>query len=136
VIARPSLAARKQLRAAIASLVDAAPAPGTLAIYDGPMPRSPEDAVNGDQTLLVSLDLANPAFGASSNGAMGLRQLDQRRAVASGTARWARISDGSGKAVMDIDVGLTGAALNLTSTRVFERGPIVINALVLRMPAA
>jgi hypothetical protein len=135
MIARLSVKARDRILAAITALIDAAPTPGTLEIFGGQQPASADDGV-GAQQPIASLTFSRPAFGTPLNGVIGARPIDQRPAMASGTASWARILDGRGNAILDIDVGESGAALNLTSTQLFEHGPVVINALVLRMPAA
>lgn len=135
MIVRLAVKSRDGMLAAIAARIDAAPAPGTLDIFGGEQPIGADEGIGG-QLKLGSLRFSRPAFGAALNGVIGARAIDPRSALASGKATWARIADGNGNAVLDIDVGIMGAALNLASTQLFEGGPIVINALVLRMPAA
>lgn len=131
MIARLSARARNQILVAITSLADG----GKMEIYEGRQPARADDKI-GDQLLLARLTLPDPAFAQPLNGAAGARSIDQQPALATGRASWARISDALGDALLDIDVGESGAALNLSSAQLFERGPVVINALVLRMPAA
>jgi hypothetical protein len=64
-------------------------------------------------------------------GAIGARLIPDGEAIAAGKPTWARISDGAGNAVLDIDAGL----LNFSSGTFEPGGQVSINALVLRMPA-
>jgi hypothetical protein len=131
MIARLSARSRNQILVAITRLADG----GKIEVYQGRQPARADDEI-GDQLLLARLMLPDPAFASPINGAAGARSIDQQPALASGRANWARIFDASAEPLMDIDVGESGAALNLSSAQLFERGPVLINALVLRMPAA
>src|SRR5437868_2402762 len=103
--------------AALAAQVDAAETPGRLEIYDGRMPVLPETRVRLDPVwgseLIARLAFSKPAFGHPANGEAGARPIAPSVALATGKARWARIYDGDGNAIIDIDIGLSGAALNL-----------------------
>lgn len=58
---------------AVVDLVDGgAGANGHLRIYDGARPASANDPTSG-QTLLVELDLGNPAFGIATSGVATLQ---------------------------------------------------------------
>jgi hypothetical protein len=104
----------------LAPMVDAGPGPGILTIYAGRQPANADEAVRldpiwGNNTLLRAT-LSKPAFNAPVNGAISARPIAETEVLESGTASWARIADGNGNAVLDIDVGIMGASLNLGTT--------------------
>jgi hypothetical protein len=135
MIVRSSAAAREAALQAFADLVDAGERPGTIEVYDGAQPASADDPIR-DQTLLARFTLSRPAFAAPSNGAIGAREIAAIEALAGGIGRWARISDGTGNAVADLDVSTSPEAPLVFSSVVIEPGTVIsINALVLRMPA-
>ena len=131
---RSSAAAREASLAALADLIDAGAGPGTISIYGGPQPGAADDAV-ADRPLLARLTFAKPAFGSPHRGAIGARPIPDGEAVAAGRATWARLADGDGRTVADVDVGEGGAALNFSSVVLEPGDRISVAALVLRMPA-
>src|SRR5438477_12810450 len=102
----------------LAAQIDAAEQPGRLEIYDGRMPATPETRVRINPVcgsgLIARLTFSKPAFRPPANGEAVARPIAPSAALASGKARWARLSDGDGNPVLDIDVGESGAALNLS----------------------
>jgi len=135
MITRSSAYAREAMLQALADMVDAAERPGMINIFGGGQPGSADESP-GDRPLLAKLTFAKPAFGRPAGGVIGARATAESEALAAGKPTWARISDGDGNAVVDLDVGEEGKPLNL-STVTFERGGrIEILSLVLRMPAA
>ena len=131
---RTSANTRSAMLRALADMVDAGDGPGTIDIYGGQMPTAANDPV-GDQPLLARLVFSRPAFGHTAGGVIGARPIADSKAIASGRARWARISDGDGRPLADVDVGETGAMLNLSNTVLQQGDGISVAALVLRMPA-
>jgi len=115
-------------------MVDSGDAPGEIAVYGGQQPESANDPV-GDQPLLARLVFSRPAFGHATEGVIGARPIEQSSAIATGRATWARISDGAGRAIMDIDVGEEGAALNLSNVSLQEGDAVEVVAMVWRAPA-
>src|SRR5690606_40425841 len=82
---------------AIAALLNG----GTLEIRTGSQPESPASEDSG--TLLVSIPLANPAFGSPSNGSAALAGVPrQAEAQADGTAGHARFKTPGGQVVLDV----------------------------------
>jgi hypothetical protein len=123
----------------LAPMVDAGPGPGVLTIYAGRMPANADEPVRIDpiwaQTLLARAVLSKPAFNAPPvNGAISARPIAEAAVLEDGTASWARISDSNGNAVIDIDVGIMGAALNLGTTNLKAGDRVVIDGLVIRCP--
>lgn len=99
---------------------------GTIKIYTGSQPATPATAASG--TLLATITLPNPAFGSASGGSATLNDPASVNAVASGTAGWARFSDGAGTARWDGDVTATGGGgvVTLSSTSLTSGAPVDI----------
>ena len=47
---------------------------------------------------------------------------------------WARLTDSDGNTVMDVDVGLSGATLNLDNVNIETGGVIAVTNLTFTMP--
>ena len=99
---------------------------GVLLLYTGTIPSS--GGAITDQVLLCTLQLPSPA----GSVALGIFTLDsgvEAIAVATGVAAWARVKDGFGAWVMDMDVGASGsgAAIIATPVEVFAGGTVRIN---------
>jgi len=107
---------------------------GTVAIYAGTLPATPETAVNG--TLLGTLTLANPAFGAAAAGVITANAVTgDLTADATGTAAYFRAwkSDGT-TAVLDGTVGTSGADMNLNSVAIQAGADIEIASWTITLP--
>lgn len=120
-------AARNAKVAAATALLDAGAGPGTLKIYSGAQPATPATAASG--TLLATITLGDPAFGAPSAGSAALGDPASVNWVASGTAGWARFADSAGAVVMDGDVTATGGGgvVELSSTTAVSGNPVDIS---------
>jgi hypothetical protein len=86
--------------------------PGTIKIYSGTRPATPDTAITG--TLLATVTCANPAFGNSSSGAATLTDPSSVNAVATGVATHFRAANSGGTAKFDGDVTATGGGGDLT----------------------
>lgn len=97
--------------------IDIGAGSGHVKVYDGTRPASPATAVS-TQVMLVDYTLPEPAFGnavAVTGGATATAAtISNTTAAASGTASWFRVFDGSGNAVFDGDITLTGSGGDLT----------------------
>jgi hypothetical protein len=128
-----STAAKDARMQALADLIDGAGAPGEIHIYDG----TPPDPPGGDvttQVLLATLTLSLPC-GTVSGGALTLSPIEEEDlAPASGTATWARLVDGAGAWVADMDVGVTGsgAVIQLNATDIYQGGIVRITSAVIQ----
>lgn len=113
------------------SAIDAGPSYGTVKIYSGSMPSTPETAATG--TLLAELTLAKPC-GTVANKTLTFAAIARDNAAnASGTAGYFRIADSAGNAILDGDVGITGSAavLKLNTVAIAIDGPVEISSFVL-----
>ena len=92
---------------------------GSLNIYVASQPANANTALTG-QTLLASLGMASPAFGAATAGGnMSANAIASASALATGTAAWFRILQSDGvTVVMDGSVGTAGCDINLTTTAI------------------
>jgi len=111
-----STSARNAQADATIGLLDAGSGPGTIKLYTGGKPASPEAAATG--TLLATVVLPDPASTAASNGTDTIIDPASVTYVASGTAAWARLADSAGNAVMDVLVSDTAGTgdIKLSST--------------------
>ena len=77
--------------------------------------------------MLAVLYLRSPPFHVVDDGALSAWPIDPRNGLIAGMPTWARLFDGDGYAVFDIDVGLpgSGAALILDGP-VRADGPVEI----------
>lgn len=75
---------------------------GTLEIYSGTQPGDPNSAATG--TLLVTITIPNPAFGAASGGVVTKSGSWSGTAVATATAGYARFISSDTLKTMDIPV--------------------------------
>lgn len=107
---------------------------GTIAIYQGTLPATPETAVNG--TLLATLTMNATAFGAASAGAITAAAITgDTTADATGTAQYFRLwkSDGT-TAILDGTVSTAAADLNLNSTAIQAGADVEITSFVITLP--
>jgi hypothetical protein len=129
-----STAARQAALDAVTAKINVGGA-GSLAIYSGTQPASPDTAIS-TQTLLVSCAFSATSFGATnSSGVATANAIAQGSPVASGTAAWFRIYAGNGTTgVIDGTVGVSGADLNLGSTTISTGVPVSITSFTLTHP--
>lgn len=107
--------------------------PGVIEIYDGSRPSTGGEAVS-TQTLLGTCTFSMPSAPNASGGVLTFDSIEEDSAAdESGTASWARVNDGAGNWVMDMDVGESGsgASLILNTVEIVEGGPIRIDSGVL-----
>lgn len=126
-----------QLKAAI----DAGGAAGTLKIYSGTAPATPETAPAGGNVLLGTLTLSyNPC--ASITGSNATHKLtfgaitQDAMADNNGVAAWARISDSAGNAIVDLDASVTGGTggIQLNTLNIVKDGPIQVTLCTIALP--
>jgi len=131
---RPSNATRNAMLDAIRILIDAGSAGGTIKFYTGTQPATGEAALSGN-TLLGTLTFSDPAAPGASSGTLTFSGITQdSSADATGTAAWARIQDSNGNNVFDVDVGTSGATINLNTTSIVTGGPITMSSFTITIP--
>ena len=112
----------------VTTLIDGGAGAGLLRIYDGTRPATGGTAT----TLLAELTMSDPSFPAASSGAMTASAIsDDTSADAAGTATWFRLTDSTGAAVVDGDVGTSGSDLNLNTTTFSVGLNVSVTSLVL-----
>lgn len=121
---------------AIVDRADAGAGPGEIRIYSGAQPASANDAASG--TLLATVVLADPAFGAAASGVATGTDPASVNATTTGTAGWFRLTDSAGATVLDGDVTATGGGgvMTLSTTSLTATYAVDITALTVTMPAA
>lgn len=128
---RIAVNARNQGVGAVGALLNG----GTLEIRTGSQPASPASADSG--TLLVSIPLANPAFGSPSNGQAALAGVPrQAQAQAAGTAGHARFKTSGGQVVLDVAVSDPNGngELKLDNVNIAQGQTITISGFTLSQP--
>ena len=101
-------------------------AAGYAEIRTGSQPATPATAATG--TVLATVALQNPAFGAAAAGVATLNDPASVNASATGTAGWVRFYNRSGAVVFDGDVTATGGGgvMTLSSTSLTSGAPVDI----------
>jgi hypothetical protein len=107
-----SAAIRTALVDVLVDALDAGSGAGTIQIRSGTRPAGPGTAATG--TLLATVTLVDPAFGAGASGVATIADPAAVTAVADGTATWFRAADSTGTAVFDGRVTATGGGGDLT----------------------
>lgn len=113
---------------AITTKIDAGSGPGTVNVYDGNMPSTPNTIIT-DQKLLCTIVLNKPSFSPSSSGIITLQGAPIiGTAIKSGLSTWARIQDSDGNAVFDCDVAISNAVVTLVNVNIINGGPLRIDS--------
>ena len=128
-----SVAAANAKADAAVDLIDAStPTPGYLEIYDGAMPATVATANAGNK--LATLTFALPAFGAATNRVATANAIaSDSDADASGTPTYARIYNGAGTAIMDVDAGVGSGSMNFNQA-IVQHGVVSIMAMTYTQP--
>ncbi len=132
---RISTAARNAAADAVVDLLDGGAAAGYIEIRTGAQPATPGDAATG--TLLATLPLSDPAFGAASSGVATASAItDDTSADATGTAGWFRGYDDNDVAVIDGSITATsgGGDMELNSVSIVTGGLVEITSWTITMP--
>ena len=112
---------------------------GSMTIYSGTQPASPETALSGN-TALVAATFSGAAFNAPafSNSKMtssGSFTSGSYAPTASGTATFARCATSGGVAVADLTVGTSGTDVIIGNTAI-QTGTNVSFSMTMSVPAA
>lgn len=136
MVTRLTNAVRSAMADAAVDLIDAGSGPGTVQIRTGDQPATAGTAASG--TLLGTLTLSDPAFGAAVNGvATAGAVTGDASADATGTAGWFRVLDSSGATVMDGAISEAGGGgdMILDNVSIVAGGTISITSWTVTQPA-
>lgn len=134
---RIATSARNAAADAVVDLLDAGSGAGYIEIRTGTQPATPATTASG--TLLATLTLSDPAFGAASSGTATASAITgDSSADATGTAGWFRAYDSTSAAVIDGSVTATGGGgdMTLSSTSIVAGGTVDITSWTVTMPGA
>ena len=123
---------------AIADEVDAGAGAGLLKIYAGAVPTDADTAL-GAQTLLATLTMSDPAFGASTDQTPGGRAAasaitSDTSADATATATFFRLQDSNSVTKFQGAVATSGAELNLNTVAIVSGATVAVTSLNLDHP--
>lgn len=108
---------------------------GTLEIYTGAQPGDPNAAASG--TLLCTITIPNPAFGAASGGIIAKAGSWSGTAGVTGTAGWARFISSDTNKTMDaavVDVP-GGNDLLINDIDIVNGNTVTVVSLTLQTPS-
>lgn len=113
----------------LAAGINAGASAPQIKFYTGTKPAGPATAITS-QTLLGTLVCSDPAVSASGAVVTFASISPDTSADATGTATWARILDGDGTAVIDVDVTNEAGdgVIKLNTTSIVSGGPIQISS--------
>lgn len=134
MVITPSLSLRNATAALWLAALQAGASDTTIKFYTGTKPTGPDVAPNGTTQVLLGTLTCTSQVGTTGSGSLTFDAITQDSdADASGTATWARLTDGNGTAVIDVDVSETGgtAFLKLNTTNIIIHGPISISSFVI-----
>lgn len=132
---RLATTARNASTDGVVDLIDAGPSAGTVDVRTGSQPASAQDAATG--TLLATITLSDPAFGASSTGVATAGDPASVNSVASGTAGWFRVKDSTGATVFDGSVSAAGGGgdMIVANTNIASGQPVDVTSFTYTTPA-
>jgi hypothetical protein len=118
-------------------LIDAGSSAGTIKFYSGPMPDHAWDELH-NQTLLASLTFSYPCAEMPIGGVLDFLPItEDPETPASGTVAWARIADGDGNTILDLDVTgpNEGGMIEINTTQIRKGGPFRLRDFGINFPA-
>ena len=123
-----SLAAGLAQLQALVNFLDQGSANATFVFYDDEKPADVAEAAN-ISARLVTLTLPKPSIKQVNTDHIELNQTDAATVIKSGTAVWARLLNGEGKAVADFTVG---SDITLANPDLVLGSTLMMNSLILR----
>ena len=123
-----SLAAGLAQLQALANFLDQGSVNATFIFYDDTKPANVMVVVN-NSAKLVTLTLPKPSIKQVNTDHIELNQTDAATVIKSGTAVWARLFNGEGKAVADFAVG---SDITLANPNLVLGSTLMMNSLILR----
>ncbi|EJO35853.1 hypothetical protein ACINWCA157_1485 [Acinetobacter radioresistens WC-A-157] len=124
----PSLSASLAQLQALANYIDQGSANATFVFYSNTKPENIADPADS-AAKLVTLTLPKPALKKVNADSVELNQTDAATIIKTGTAQWARLFNGEGKAVADFAVGTD---ITLANPELVLGSTLMMNSLILR----
>ena len=121
----------------VTAKLEAGAGPAYVEIRDGTQPAGPDTAATG--TLLASIELQSPCFGAAADANPGGRITmngtpSDLSANASGTPTWFRAYDSNNVAVIDGSAGTASTDMILDSATITAAQAVTITTWTVTMP--
>lgn len=105
---------------------------GTIQIRTGGQPADPDSAASG--TLLATINLPTPAFGAASVGVVSKSGTWNTVATDSGIAGWARFINAAATRSFDVTVAEVGGDLTIDIEDILVGGVVTVTAFTYTIP--
>ena len=129
-----STLARNAAMNAVADLIDAG-GTGSVKIYSGTGPANADSAATGTLLATVDFNASADAFGDAINGVVSANALQSATGLADADAGWARVVNGSGNTILDLDISATSATLVLDPIGIVPDAEVSITSATLTMPS-
>lgn len=128
-------ARRNAIVDSVVDALDAGAGAGIIRIYSGAQPATADTAPSG--TLLATITLPDPAFGAAAAGSASAGAIAAAAATTTGTAGWFRALDSALVTVLDGSVTATGGGgdMQLNTTSLVSGVDVDITTWTVTMPA-
>jgi hypothetical protein len=136
-VMRIASATRNALAETVRQLIDGGSSAGTIKFYSGLMPDHAWDPLI-NQTLLATLTFSHPCAELPLGGVLDFLPIaDDPETPASGAVAWARIADGDGNAILDLDVTgpNEGGMIEINTTQIVRGGPFRLRDFGINFPA-
>lgn len=127
-MSKTSIKARLAMIQAFSEFMDNGSQNATVIFYEGVQPASPAVAVDSNNAL-VTLVFPEPCIKETTPTYVELHPTDTGSVIKTGTATWARIFNGAGEVVADLDVGTD---ISLANTNLVLGGTLGIQSFKIR----
>lgn len=108
---------------------------GSCKLYSGTQPVDANTAPGGGNTLLCTITLPTPAFGAAAGGVVAKSGTWAASVAAAGVATWARIANAAGTRVFDATVDMYSGELIIDDSNLVDGGYCEVIELTYTVPA-
>lgn len=127
-MSKTSINARLAMIQAFSEFIDSGSQSATVIFYEGVQPASPAIAADSNNAL-VTLTFPEPCIQETTATYVELHPTDTGSVIKTGTATWARISNGAGEVAADLTVGTD---ISLANTNLVVGGTLFIQSIKLR----
>ncbi len=127
-MSKSSIKAKLAMAQSFAIFMDSGSQSATAIFYEGEKPESTEIAADSNKAL-VTCTFPEPCFKEATASYIELHPTDTATVIKTGTATWARIYNGAGEVVADLDVGTD---ISLANTNLVLGGTLGIQSFKIR----